>query len=178
MRNQENHQIQKTYRPEVVNQHIEHTQQNHQENSTPLGLETHNNHDASTQTEQADNNTPQAPLAGEDESNKKEDQQHTTSKLDVHLAILLVQLGQSGGDELLANPRVGQNHKQTTDNTQVAEEEVEIENETVSETLRDNDTEQTGDTELGVLAGDDEEGTYRHGNDVWDEERVRDTPGN
>ena len=177
MQNQENHNT-KTYRPEVVDQHIEHTQQNHQENSTPLSLEAHNNHNASTQTEQADNDTPQAPLAREDESDKEEDQQHTTSKLDVHLAVLLVQLGQTSRDELLANPRVGQNHKQTTDNTQVAEEEVEIENETVSETLRDDHSEQTSDSNLSVLAGDDEEGTYRHGNDVENKERVRDTPGN
>lgn len=165
-----------TYSPEVINQHVENAQQHDQKDSAPLGLESNNDHNTRNETEQADNDSPQTPLAGEDKADEEEDQEHTTSELDVHLAVLLVQLRQSGWDELLAHPRVRQHHEQTTDDTQVAEEEVEIEDETVSETLRDHDGEQTGDRHLGVFTGDNEEGTYRHGNDVEDEEGMRETP--
>lgn len=134
-------QDQATYRPEVVNQNVENAQQHHQQNGTPFSLETHNNHDACHQSEQADNDAPQAPLAGEHESDKQEDQEHPASKLDVHLAVFLIELGQTGGHELLAHPRVRQHHEQTTNDTQVAEEEVEIEDETVTETLGDDDAE-------------------------------------
>lgn len=117
-------------------------------------------------------------MAGEDKSNEEENQQHTTSKLDVHLAVLFIQLGQSGWDELLADPRVGENHEQTADDAEIAQEEVEIKDETITETLCDDNSEQAGDGDLSVPAGDDQERADGHCNDVKDEERVRDTPGN
>jgi hypothetical protein len=44
--------------------------------------------------------------------------------------------------------------------------------------LCDDDSEQAGDGDLSVAAGDDQERAYGHCNDVKDEESVRDTPGN
>lgn len=126
-----------TYRPEVVNQHIEDTQQNHQDDSTPLSLEANNNHHASDKTKQANKDTPEAPRAREDESNEEKDEQDAPGELHIHLTVLLIQLRQAGGNELLANPGVGNNHEQTADDTQVAEEEVEVKDEAISETLGD-----------------------------------------
>jgi len=130
--------VRKTYCPEVVHQYIEHTQQNNQDDSTPLSLEANNDHDTSDETKSTNNDTPEAPCASEDESNEEEDEKNTTGELHVHLAVLLVKLGQTGRDKLLANPRVGQYHEQTTDDTQVTKEEVQIENQTISQALRDN----------------------------------------
>lgn len=93
-----------TYSPKVINQDIKHRQQQDQENSTPLGLEPNDNHDAGNKPKQADEHPPEAPLPREDEADKQEDQQYATRELDVHLAVPLVELGQAGGDELLAHP--------------------------------------------------------------------------
>lgn len=167
-----------SYRPEVVNQNIEHTQKNNKNNSTPLGLETDNDHDARDQTEQANQDAPEAPLTRENEADEQEDKQHTTSKLHVHLAVLLIELGQTGRDELLADPRVGQHHEQTTDNTQITQEKVEIEDKTIAQTLCDNNSEQSRDGVLGLLACDDQSGTDGHCDDVDDQEEVCDSPWN
>lgn len=126
-----------TYRPEVVNQNVENTQQNDQDNSTPLSLEANNDHHASDKTKQTNNYTPEAPRASEDESDEEKDEQDAPGELHIHLTVLLVKLGQTGRNELLANPGVGDNHEQTADDTQVAEEEVQVENEAISETLSD-----------------------------------------
>lgn len=167
-----------TYSPEVVDQDVEHTQQHNQHDRTPLGLESNNDHDTRDEAEQADNNAPETPLAGEDESDEEEDQQHTTSELDVHLAVLLIELGKTGGDELLAHPRVRENHEQATDNTQVAEEEVEVEDQSVTETLNDDDSQETANGVLRVSTSNDHERASRHCDHVDDKEGMRDSPGN
>lgn len=59
-----------TYRPEVVDEQVEDTQNEHQHDGTPLSLEAHNNHDASNEAEQADHNPSNAPISGEDESDE------------------------------------------------------------------------------------------------------------
>lgn len=169
-------QDQVTYRPEVVNQNVEYTQQDHQQNSAPLGLESHNDHDTRHKPEQANNHAPQAPLTGKHEADKKEDQEHPTGKLDVHLAVFLIKLGQAGGHELLAHPRVRQHHEQASDDTQIAEEEVKIEDETVTEALGDDHAEQAEDGIFRLFAGDDQEGAYRHGDNVEDKEGMREAP--
>lgn len=167
-----------SYSPEVVNQHVEHAEQNNQNNSAPLGLEANNDHDARDQTKQTDQHAPEAPGARENEANEEEDEQDTASKLHVHLAVLLVKLGQTGRNKLLAHPRVRQHHKQTADNTQVTQEEVQVEDETVAHTLCDNDGEQSRDGVLGALAGDNQGGANGHSDDVDDQEEVCEAPGN
>lgn len=128
-----------TYRPEVVDEHVEHAQQQHQHDGAELSLEANDDHDAGDEAKQTNDHTPQAPLAGEDEPDEEEDQQNASRELDVHLAVLLVELRQSRGHELLADPRIGQDHEKTADDTEVAEEEVEIKDESVSEALGDDD---------------------------------------
>lgn len=165
-----------TYRPEVVDQNVEDTEQHHKHDRTPLGLETDNHHDTSDEAGHTDDDAPHGPLSREDESDKEEDQEHATSELDIHLAVLLIQLGQTGGHELLAHPRVGENHEKTANHAEVAQEEVEVEDESVSKALSDDDAQQTGDREFGVSASNHEERAYRHRNDVDDQEGVGDTP--
>lgn len=165
-----------TYSPEVVHQHVEHAEKHNKDNGTPLSLETNDDHDARDQAEQANQNAPEAPLAGENKSNEQEDQEHTASKLDVHLAVLLVKLGQTGWDKLLAHPGVRQHHEKTTDDTQVSQEEVQIKDETVPNTLGNNHDQQSRDGEFGLLAGDDEGGANGHGNNVDDQEKVCESP--
>lgn len=71
-------------------------------------------------------------------------------------------------------PAVGENHEETADDGEVAQEEVEVEDETVAEGLRDDDAEETVDGVFRVLAGDDEGGAGEHYKDVGEEEDVRD----
>lgn len=165
------------YSPEIINQHVKHGQQQNQQNRAPLGLEADDDHDAGDQAEQADHDAPEAPLAGEDEADEQEDQQHAAGELDVHLAVLLVELGQAGGDELLADPRVREHHEQPADDAEVAQEEVQVEDQAVAEALDHDDGQEAGHGVLGAFAGDDECRADGHGNHVDDEEAVCYAPG-
>lgn len=165
-----------TYRPEVVHQDVEHTQDQNQHDSAPLGLETNNDHDARDEPKQANQYTPKTPLAGKHESDEQENQQDPPGQLDVHLAVLLIELGQAGRHELLADPRVREHHEQTSDDTQVAQEEVQVEDQSVSEGLGHHHSKQTRDGVLAVFPGDDEGGADRHGDHVGDQEDVRYAP--
>lgn len=78
-------------------------------------------------------------MASKDEPDEQEDQQHAPGELDVHLAVLLVELRQAGGDEPLADPRVRDDHEQAADDAEVAEEEVEVRDEAVADCLGDYD---------------------------------------
>jgi len=158
--------------PKVVDQNVENTQNQDEQDGAELGLEAYNHHDTSDGADQNDHDTAKAPFASEDESNKEEDEQHATSQLDVHLAVLLVELWQTGWSKLLANPRVGKNHQETTHDRQIAQEEVEVENESVAEGLSDDDTEETSDCILAMLADNDQESRGCHSDNVDDQEEV------
>lgn len=144
----------RSYRPEVINEHVKHTQQHDQKNGAPLRLEADNHHDTRQEPKQTNQHTPEAPLAREDKPDKQENQQHAPSKLDVHLAILLIELRQARRDELLAHPRVGKHHKQAAHDAEVAEEEVQVEDQAVTEALRDDHGQQARDAELGAFPSD------------------------
>ena len=163
-----------TYRPEVVDKDVENAQDGDEDDGAPLGLETNNDHHAGNETDHDNRHATNAPLAGEDEANEQENEQHATGELEVHLAVLLVELGQAGGRELFADPAVGQDHEQAAHDTQVAQEEVEVEDQAVAERLGDNDADQAHDGVLAVLADDNHEGGGEHGDNVDDEEEVCD----
>lgn len=166
-----------TYRPEVVDQDVENTQDHDENDSAPLRLEPDCNHHTRHSAYGDHGNPSRCPVTREHESDEQEDQQHTPGQLEIHLPILLIQLRQARRGELLAYPRVGEDHQQAAHDREVAEEEVQIENETVAERLGYDDGDEAGDGLLGVLADDDEEGTGRHGEDVGDEEDVGDAVG-
>lgn len=163
-----------TYSPEVVDKQVEDAEDDDQKSGAELGLETDNDHDAGSSTEEADNDTPDGPLAAEDETDKEEDQENAASKLEVHLAVLLVKLGQTSESLGLANPRVGKNHDETSNDGQVAEEEVEVENQAVAESLGNDNGDEAANGIVGVLADDDESRTGNHGNNVGQQEEVSD----
>lgn len=166
-----------TYRPEVVDKDVEDAQDGDENNGTPLGLETHNDHHAGDESNHDDRHATNAPLAGKDEANEQENEQNTAGELEVHLAVLLVELRQTCGRELFADPAVGQDHEQATHDTQIAQEEVEVEDQAVAERLRDNDADQAHDSVLAVLADNDHQGRGEHGDNVDDEEEVCDAGG-
>lgn len=93
-----------TYSPEVVHQQVETAQDDDKQRSAVLGLETHDNHDTGASAKDADEDAPEGPLAAENEANEEEDQEHTTSQLEVHLLVLLIQSGETGKSLGLANP--------------------------------------------------------------------------
>ena len=80
----------KAYRPEVVDQEIENAQDHNEHDSTELCLEAYHDHDASDESKECNNDSEEAPCTAKDESNEEEDQKHSASKLEVHLAILLI----------------------------------------------------------------------------------------
>lgn len=157
-----------THSPEVVDQDVEDAEDNNQEGGAVLGLETDNDHDASASSQEANHNTPDGPLAAEDEADEEEDQENTTSQLEVHLPVLLINLGETGKGLGLADPGIGQNHEKTADDGQVSEEEVEVEDQAVSKSLGDNDAHEAGHSVIRVFPGDDEDGAEEHGEHIGD----------
>ena len=167
-----------TYRPEVVDKDVEDAQDGDKDNGAPLGLETNDDHHTGDKSNHDDRHAANAPLACEDEANEQENEEHAAGELEVHLAVLLVELRQAGGRELFADPAVGKDHKEAAHDTQVAQDEVEVENQAVAERLRDDDADQAHDGVLAVLADDDHEGGGEHGDNVDDKEEVCDTGRN
>src|SRR5690242_1585846 len=99
--------------PPVVDVEVEDAENQHQHDRGKLGLEANNNHDASNEAEQASHDSPETPVATEDKANKEENEQNTSSKLEVHFLVLLVELGKTGRGKLLANPGIRENHHET-----------------------------------------------------------------
>lgn len=108
------------YRPEVVNNDVEHAQNHNQDDRAPLCLEAHRHHNTCHTTHQNHNHADEAPIAREDESNEQEYQQHSSGKLEIHLAILLVDLRQARRSESLADPAVGEDHEKAAHDAEVA----------------------------------------------------------
>jgi len=144
------------YRPEVVDQHVEDAQDDDKQRGTGLGLEAHDHHDAGDQADERHGDPPDVPLAAEDEADEEEDEQDAAGELEVHLPVLLLELGEAGEGLRLADPRVGQDHDQAAHDRQVAQEEVEVEDKAVAQRLRHDDAAEAGDGVFRVAPGDDE----------------------
>lgn len=66
--------------PPVVGENVEDAQNNDQERSGPLGLETNRNHGASDKTNYGNQKAHKAPLTLNDETKEEENQENATSK--------------------------------------------------------------------------------------------------
>ena len=163
--------------PPVVDVEVEDAENKDEHDGGELGLKANNDHDASNQSQKTGNDSPETPVAAEDKANEEEDEQDTSSELEVHLPVLLVKLGETGRSKLLANPRVGKDHEQTAHDGKIAEEEVEVEDETVSEALQYNHAHEPTNAVFGELSCNDAHGAESHGEDVDNEEQMRYTVG-
>ena len=150
----------KKYRPEVIHNHVENTQDQHQHHSAELSLEAHHHHHTRNKPQAGNHDPAYTPVTGEDEADEEEYQEDTASELEIHLAVLLVDGGKTGGSEPLSDPAVGQHHQETAHDAKVAEEEVEIEDETVAEGLGDNHAKEAGDSLIAMFPEDDHRRTY------------------
>ena len=167
-----------TDRPEIVDENIENAQDHHKDDGTPLRLEADDHHDAGYSTDRNDNEAPEVPLARRHKANEQENQQNAAGQLEVHLAIFLVKLGQAGGSEALAHPAVGEGHDQSSQDADIAEEKVQIEDQAVTNGLDDDYTDQCRDGVLAAFADDHKNAGAGHGDDVGDQEEVRESGGN
>lgn len=155
-----------TYGPEVVDQQVEHTEDDHQHDRTELCLEPNHNHHAGHKSKQAHNHPPDPPLPCENEPDEQEYQQHPARELEVHFTILLIHLWQPSWCEPLADPAVRQHHQKPAHDAEIAEEEVEVEDEAVPEGLGDDYAEETEDGVFAMFPDDHESGTGHHGENV------------
>lgn len=165
-----------TYCPEVVHQNVENTQDHHEHNGAPLRLESHDHHDAGYETDDNDYHTTEAPFASKHKSNEQENEKYSASQLKVHFSVLLIQCGQPCWGKLLPNPAVGQHHYEAAHDRQVAQEEVDVEDQPIPEGLCDYNANETTNGIFGVFASDDEDGGDGHGENIDQEEQVVDAP--
>lgn len=162
----------KTHSPEVIHQQVKDAQNHHQHNRTPLGLESHHYHHTRHKPKQTNHHPPKPPLPCKHKPHKQKNQQHPSRKLKIHLSILLIHLRQSGRREFRTHPAVAKNHKEPAHDAEVAQEEVEVENEAVAESLGDDNADKAEDGAVGMFAYDDKSGADDHGNDIDKEEGV------
>ena len=99
------------YRPEVVDHDIEDAQDHHQDDGTPLRFEAYHHHNTSHRTKANHNQSTYAEVSCKDEADEQENEQHSSSKLKVHLPVLLVELREACRRKLLAHPTVGKHHE-------------------------------------------------------------------
>ena len=162
-----------TYRPEVVDEDVEHAQQHHQQDGTQFRLEPNHNHDTSHEPKHANNNPPNAPISRKDEPDEQENQQYPSAKLYIHLAVLFIDTRQAGECNSLPDPAVTQHHEQSAHDREIAQEEVQVEDQAVAECLDNDDGNETRDRDLRVLADYDEGAADGHKDHVEEEEDVR-----
>lgn len=129
--------------PKVVDDEVEDAQNEDQHHSAPLGLESHNDHDASNEAKDADSDPPEAPVTLEYEANEQEYQENAAGQLEVHPLVLLIDLRKACGGKPLPDPRIRQYHEQSSHDGQVAEEEVQVEDQTITNALQDDDTDKS-----------------------------------
>lgn len=74
--------MRRVHAPPVVNEYVEHAQEDNQEARRPLGLEANSDHSARGKTEYRHKRACDGPLAVEHESDEEEDEEHAASKLE------------------------------------------------------------------------------------------------
>lgn len=161
-----------TYSPEVVDQQVEDTENDDQHDGAELRLETNHYHHARHKAQQCDNDPPNAPLPAENKANEQEDEEDTSGKLEIHLAVFLVKRRQTSKGLGLADPGVGEHHEKATHDGEVAQEEIEVEDETVANCLSDHNANETADGIIGVFPCDYKGRTGNHREHIYDEEKV------
>ena len=113
--------------PPVVDEHIEDTEEGDEETGAPLCLEPNGDHDASTETDDRDEDSSERPASLEDESDEEEDEEDSAGELeagllvrrndnggfyDLLLASVSLAHGRDTGEELLfVRQRVGKDHQ-------------------------------------------------------------------
>lgn len=73
--------------PPVVDEHIEDTEEGDKETGAPLCLEPNGDHDASTETDDRDEDSSERPASLEDESDEEEDEEDSAGELEAGLLV-------------------------------------------------------------------------------------------
>jgi len=131
--------------PPGVSEHVEDGKHDDKEDASPFGFEADCDEDAGGETKDRNEDTGKAPRALEDESDEEENEEHASRQLEVFTPVAFADGGQSGKGGFFVGHGVGEDHEETTDDGEIAEEEVEVEDETVAETLEDDDSKESKD---------------------------------
>lgn len=142
-------------RPPVVDDDVKEREDNNERPTGPLGLEPNSNHRTGAEAEHAHYRASDAPCPLEDKAEEEEDEEDATGKQEVLPAVVLAERGQTGKACVARDHAFREDHEETTDDREIAQEEVEVEDETVAEALSNHDTDKTGDREFGVAFCDD-----------------------
>jgi len=157
-------------RPKVVDQNVKDRQNDDKEDSAVLGLETNDDHDGCDGSNDGYKDSPESKFTRENEADKQENQENTSTQLDIHLLVTLVQSWKSSSHQSLSDPRFGQNEQKTTDDRQISKKEVEIKDESITNALHEDDSHQNSGSVFGLTASNHIYRGHGHGNDVEDQE--------
>lgn len=126
--------------PPVVNEYVEDGEEDDQESSRPFRLESKDNHDTSRQTNEGKCETNKRPLSLESNSNEKEDEKYTSGQLEVFPPVVITQARQSCKVVLALNHGFRKDHEKSANDGEVAQEEIDVKDETISKSLKYNDS--------------------------------------
>jgi hypothetical protein len=147
--------------PPIVGKGVENAQNDDKESGRPFSFETNGDHTARSQTEDRDEEAGDTPLSLDNEAKEQEYEQYAASKKKtacnvIHVkgitrrcllfsSVCFTESRKSSKELLPCHHRIAEHHEQSANDAQVAQEEGEVENETVTETLNDDYAKETSD---------------------------------
>jgi len=152
--------------PPIVGEHIKYAQHEDQKGSGPFGFEANSNHNASTKSKDGNEYATDTPFTLKDKAKEQEDKENAASQKEVFFTICFADRGEASEQLLSGDHRIAEDHEQATNNAQITEEEVEIEDETITEALDNDHRKQTSNSVLCVFLENDRARSTEHGNHV------------
>jgi len=121
--------------PEVVENDVRNAEKEDEKHCAPLCLEPNGDHGAGYETDQTDDDAEKAPFAIEDETDKQENEEDPPCELKVGPSIHLGELRKGGKHIPSSVERVGEYHEETTEDGEIAQEEIHVKDETIAKRL-------------------------------------------
>jgi len=143
------------YAPPVVGENVEHAQNEDKECSRPFRFESNGDHGTSPESNDGDKYANESPLSLKDKSNKEENEEHTSGEKEVFLSIGFADAWQTSKELFASDHGITENHKEATDDTEVTQEEIEVENKTVAKALDNNHSQETSNSIFTVTFKND-----------------------
>jgi len=168
--------VRRVHAPPVVGKYVEDAQNHNEEDGGPLGFEANSNHTAGGKTEYGDKYPGNAPCTLKDEPEEQEDEENTAGEQEIFLAISFADRWESSKQLLSCDHRFAEDHNESANDAQIAEEKVEIEDEAVSKALDDDHAEETANSIFGEALRYDGAGSNKHSDHVQQQEQVRNAP--
>jgi len=161
--------------PPSVEVKVENVEPNNQDQGTQLRLVANRYHAHQDGTNKILNNLHGTHLEPE-ESDEHEDQENSSSKLEIHLGLVLTEGWDSGKQRLSFHPGLSQDQQQGANQSQVTEQELDIPQNTVRHGLKNDDKEECSTSDVDLEPSEDHGDGSELSNHIDEDEHGRQEP--